>query len=111
MKKFIVIFVAWCVFSMSIGIYREYCTTKETDVKVESIDHTDMDDLNNQVSTEFDKYIRFDDMDRTESGDYYVETGKYSSRHYDKEYVDYQKSIGIEGDMVTINQSLYDVNK
>ena len=111
MKKFMIIFVAWCVFSISIGICREYYTERETEMKVESVYNTDMDDLNNQVSTEFDKYIRFDDMDRTENGDYYVETGKYSSKRYDKEYVDYQKSIGIEGDMVTINQSLYDVNK
>ena len=112
-RKFnMVIFVLFCIVSVTMGFmgYR-IGIKKETERAIENV-YADngMDDLINKKSTEYETFVYYDDMERR-NGDYYVKTSNYSEHKFSKDYVDYKKSMGIEGEMVMVNQSLYDINK
>jgi hypothetical protein len=112
-RKFnMVIFVLFMVISVTMGImgYR-IGIKKETERAIENV-YADngMDDLINKKSTEYETFIYYDDMERR-NGDYYVKTSNYSEHKFSEDYVNYKKSMGIEGEMVMVNQSLYDINK
>ena len=112
-RKFnMVIFVLFCIVSVTMGFmgYR-IGIKKETERAIENVyADSGMDDLINKKSTEYETFIYYDDMERR-NGDYYVKTSNYSEHKFSSDYVDYKKSMGIEGEMVMVNQSLYDINK
>lgn len=122
-RKFnMVLFVLFCIVSVTMGIMGYRVGIKKETEKIEDI-YVDngIDDLINKRSTEYNAFIYYDGMYVDENGDYYVNTGigglystdagTYSQARFSKEYVESQKDRGIEGELVTVNKSLYDINK
>jgi hypothetical protein len=105
------------ILGVSIGKKLEKRTVESEDIYVDN----GIEDLKNKRSTEYAKFIYYDSMDKDENGDYYVNTGiggmqshdkgTYSKAHFSKEYVECKMNEGVEGEVVMVNRSLYDINK
>lgn len=119
-KGFVVVYVTFMVVSIICGIKREVEAKENKRIDDIYVDNG-IQDVIDKRSTEFDVFIYYDGMFVDDNGDYYVNTGiggtlskdkgTYSKSYFSKEYVEYQKENGIEGEVVTVNKSLYDINK